>query len=406
MEDTIEANLRRKLTRWLGRGEWTIAELLRWLQGKEFPAFGYDEDPYVWLLRGLPLADERHQAERELARRLSVFFSHQPDVCQPKTCPEEVLYNLFMLCAELQCRDELADPLYQVFTRRSLNGEWRGVDLREVLTSALIYNQKDDRLESVWEDMLRGKTDFLPGDAYTAFAGILYKPKSELTRGTPHLDSIGRALARMADDLEPQKNGHVELLRLIRWVQDAYPRSQNLWGKDLIEQADKHNWSDWALVRLPLVCELDRAASASPDGYYYYIWDAYLPFLTQVTKHTERIHGNHRVTLITSLCRGKIRKVFVSRDTQRLLLAITFTAELERSKASAEFSSYDTIYKITCATFQNTAYIYLGNSRTHNEKPDVIIKASQNANIDNLMKLYPKAAPRLAEMAARQGGTY
>lgn len=403
MEDIIETGLRKKLMSWLGKGDWTIDELLRWLQGKELPAIGYDEEPYVWILRALPLADERHLAERELARRISVFLSQEPEVNQSKNGAAEVLYNLFMLCAELQYRDELANPLYQVFTRRSLKGKWRGIDLRETLVSALIYNQRDNRLEPVWEHMLRGRDKFLPGDAYTAFAGILYMPESELTRGEPHLDAIGKALTRMSEYLEPQKNGQVELLRLISWVKDAYPRTQHLWSKDLIEQAHKHNWSDWIIVRLDLVCELERVTGRPLEGYYYYIWDAYIPFLFHVTKYTERSLGKHIVTQVGSLCRGKILKVFVSMDTRELLLAITSTAEIERRKASSDFSSYDTVYKITCATFQDTAYTYLGNSRSQRERLDTIVRASQKASLDSLVKLYPNAAPKLVEVAERQG---
>lgn len=403
--DAIEFNLRKKLKAWLEKSDWTIDELLNWLQGFELPAVGYDDEPYVWILRGLPLADERHQAERELARRLSSFLSQQPDVKPSNIVTNEALYNVLMLCAELQCRDELAESLYQVFTRRHLSGKWRGVELREALVSALIYNQLDDRLEPVWEDMLDQGHDFLPGDANCAFAGILYKPKSELTRGEPDLDAIGATLARMAQCLESQKNGQVEFLRLIDWVKNAYPRSQTLWMKDLIEQAHKYDWTPWGIVRLDLVCALDTIPGEDADGYYYYIWDAYYPFLDQVSKNTARDHGKHNVKKMDSMCKGKILKVSVSSDTQELLMALTFRAEMERRKACAEFSSYDTLYKITCATFNDTAFTYLENSKSNNEEIDTIVRASQNAAIYSLGKVYPKGARKLKAIAARLGGT-
>ena len=403
-ENTIEASLKSKLNAWLNKSDWTDGELIRWLRGLELPAVGYAEDSYIWMIRGLPLADERYRAEKELARRVALFLSRQPDVTHRDSGGEEVLYNLFMLCAELQCRDELAEPLYQVLARQALTGEWRGIDLREALVSALIYNQRDNRLESVWENMFRAKSEFLPGDAYTAFAGILYMPESELKRGEPHLDAIGAALARMAEYLEPQKNGQMEFLRLISWVMEAYPRSGSLWVKNLIEQADKHQWSDWAIVRLDLVCDLGRVAKDSIEGHYYYIWQAYLPFPVQLSKLSKQSSGNHQVIQIKSLCRGQIFKVWVSIDTEELLLAITFKAEIERRKACADFSSYDTVYKITCATFQDAAYTYLENSRLHREKIDTVVRASRNAGIDSLAKVYPQAAPKLRAMAARQGG--
>jgi hypothetical protein len=404
IENKVENNLRNKLNAWLNKSDWTEGELIRWLRGLELPAVGYEEDSYIWMMRGLPLADERYQAEKELARRVSLFLSRQPDVTHPDLGGEEVLYNLFMLCAELQCRDELADPLFQVLSRQSLAGEWRGFDLREALVSALIYNQRDNRLESVWAAMFSAKSEFLPGDAYTAFAGILYMPESERKRGEPHLDAIGAALARMAEYLEPQKNGQTEFLRLITWAMEAYPQSGTLWVKNLIEQADKHQWSDWAIVRLDLVCQLERVAKDSSEGHYYYIWQAYLPFLMELNENIKQSSINHRVLQIKSLCSGQIHKVWVSIDTEELLIAITFKAEIERRKASADFSSYDTVYKITCATFQDTASTYLENSRMHREKLDLVVRASQNAGIESLAKVYPQAAPKLKAMAAKQMG--
>lgn len=403
LQGQLEAGLSKKLKLWLSNRDWTTDELLSWLQGLELPAIGYEEEPYVWIIRSLPLADERPQAERELARRLSSLLALEPDVKHSSNYSPEILYNLLMLCAEIQCPDELTESLYQVYERKSLSGEWRAIDLRQALVSALIYNQLDNRLAPVWDRMFEERDEFLPGDHYTAFAGILYKPESSATRGEPHLDAIGKALARLADHVESQKNGQVEFLRLLDWVKEAYPRTPDYWAKHLIEQAHKHDWTPWAIVRLDLVCELKRTIVHGFDGYYYYIWDAYYPFLNQVSMNA-RDEWKHLVIKIDSLCGGKILKVFVSSDTNQLLIALTVTSELERRKACAEFSSYDTLYKIACATFSDTAKTYLENSRAHGEETDAIVKACQKAGIYSLAQFYPVAGPRLTAMAARRGG--
>jgi hypothetical protein len=401
-DKTIETDLRQKLVTWLKKRDWTTDELFRWLEGKELPGVGYDEEPYEWILRALPIADERHEAEQELARRLSLVLRHEPDAKSGITYSNEALYNLLSLSAELQCRDVLAEPLYQMYERRALTGEWRGVSLREPLAAALIYNQVDNRLAPLWERMLEQGDEFLPGDEQSAFAGILYMPSSAQTRGEPYLGCIGKALGRIATQLEKEKNGQAQFLRLLGWVKSAYPRTEHRWAIDLIKQADENNWTAWAIVRLDLVCELDRGQSQALDVYEYYIWDAYFPFLYQVCRSASG-HGKHHVTKKQSLCQGKVLRVLVSGDTQELLMALTFNAEMERRKAAGEFSSYDTVYKITCATFYDTAYTYLENSKSHKEEADSIVLACRNAGMDSLARVYPQAAPKLKAMAARLG---
>jgi hypothetical protein len=209
--------MRDMLSAWLAREDWKPEQLLDWLQGYGLPPVGHDDDPFLWVLRGLPEADERHPAETALANRVAkVLDEVKPDVTQPGDRPDELLYNLFMLCAGLSCPDQLADPLYEVFKRRKLKGEWLGVDVRDALGAALTSNQLDSRLQPVWETMLEGEEhDFLPGDEYDGFEGIRLMPGSADKRGEPALDAIGKALKAMARHLEKAHDRRPQFRALI-----------------------------------------------------------------------------------------------------------------------------------------------------------------------------------------------
>src|SRR5436309_11005637 len=64
--------------------------------------------PYTTLFRSIPEADERYPAKKEFARRVAALLNEQPDVKPTGKRPEQVLYNLLMLCAGLSCSNELA----------------------------------------------------------------------------------------------------------------------------------------------------------------------------------------------------------------------------------------------------------------------------------------------------------
>ncbi len=251
-EDRIILRLREMLAEWLAREEWHPQQLIEWLQGYDLPPVGHDDEPYLWLLRGLPVANERYEAEVELANRVARILEDEPDRKRPGTRPDQVLYNLFMLCAGLSCPDQLADSLYGVFQRGVLEGEWLGVDLRYALQIALILNQSDDRLLQEWEAKLDSRKQvFLPGSEYDGFEGIRLIPSVD-GRGKPALDAIGKALRAMAIHLEDDEERSAQLVSLINRVVETYPGRQT-WNIDLLYQAIRNRWPDWAMQSLPLM---------------------------------------------------------------------------------------------------------------------------------------------------------
>jgi len=215
------------------------------------PPVGHDEEPYLWLLRSLPEADERYDAEKEFAKRVAVLLLDGPDVKRPGKRPDQVLYNLFMLSAGLSCPDELAIPLHEVYERRSLRGKRLGVDVRTALKAALIVNQRDSRLQSIWEQFLQKRNhQFLPGDEWDGFEGIRLMPESEDRRGEPALDALGRALKAMAEYLESDQARVNKSHYLVVKIMDTYP-GRPTWDTDLLLQALKQEWPSWTVESIP-----------------------------------------------------------------------------------------------------------------------------------------------------------
>jgi hypothetical protein len=264
INDEIEASavreMRRQLQAWLARKDWEMDELVNWLRGEGLPASDIDQEPYAWLLDGLPLADKRYDAEVELASRAASLLAMQPDMQPRSEERDKWLYNLLMLCAGLSCATQLADQLHAMFLRRQLipaeiepTESLQTTRLTQALESALITNQADERMREVWLSMIehRGHDD-LTGDEYAGFEGIRLMSASSTTRGEPALDEIGDALAMMARhlDVEHEYKRRAEFYNLIERVLRTYP-GRPTWDSDLVRLADEKQWPDWAVSSLP-----------------------------------------------------------------------------------------------------------------------------------------------------------
>jgi len=258
---------------WLASEDWTTTQLIDWFQGYNLPAVGHDEEPYLWLLRGVPEADERHAAEKKFTGRAAMLLKEKPDVKRPGKRPDQALYNLFMLCAGLSCPDELADPLFRVFERRQLKGKWRGIDIRSALKSALISNQKDSRVFASWEKLLlNGKNEFFTVDEFEFLDAARLMPESEDKRGEPALNAIGKAFKMMASKLEPDHERRIRYRSIVNKVIETYP-GRPTWNLDLLRQADGNVWPIWSIECLPslYVPILDNGSSDRTLTWHYLV---------------------------------------------------------------------------------------------------------------------------------------
>ncbi|HEV7892634.1 MAG TPA: hypothetical protein VGP08_18620 [Pyrinomonadaceae bacterium] len=258
IEDSAVREMRRELKAWLARNDWETGQLISWLSGEGLPASDIEQEPYAWLLDGLPLADERYKAETELAARAARLLETEPDAQPTDERRDEWLYNLLMLCAGLSCPTQLADPLHAMFERRQLmtrtlqsEESWQSMQLPQALESALITNQRDERMHYVWLSMLmRREHETLTGDEYAGFEGVRLMPASSAARGRPALDAIGEGLAFMAGYIEERRDRRAEFFRLIERVLRTYP-GRPTWDSDLVWQAHYREWPNWAVSCLP-----------------------------------------------------------------------------------------------------------------------------------------------------------
>ncbi|MBI1786384.1 MAG: XRE family transcriptional regulator [Acidobacteria bacterium] len=250
-EDSPTGWMSRILVPWLEQEIWRTGDLVDWFQGYGLPVTGEEEYPFRWILRSLPLGAERNKYKTTLAARLASLLDERPDVDPPGRRPDDVLYNLFMLCAGLDSPDQLAEPLCAVYERLR-KGEIRLNDeLRDALRAALARNQIDNRLRPVWERMItHGRDDNLLGNEYEGFAGVRRMPASAQLRGWPDMEAVGCALKKMADHVGQHLDREREFRSLIGQVKELYPADQSM-NWDLLAQAHDKQWPDWAWSCVP-----------------------------------------------------------------------------------------------------------------------------------------------------------
>src|ERR1700687_508395 len=125
--------IRHVLQDWLGSEPPDFAILVHWLEGFSLPATG-EEEPYLLLLQGL--FGIENYADRVFTLRIVQFLESSPDVNRPGNSPDEVLFNLFRLCANYSRPLHLARPLQAILSRQQVSGAFEGTDLRAVLRDA------------------------------------------------------------------------------------------------------------------------------------------------------------------------------------------------------------------------------------------------------------------------------
>jgi hypothetical protein len=294
--------MRNLLVPWLELGEWDRAEFIAWLEGRGIPAIGHDEEAYVWILRGLPLGADRYDAEKKLAKRAAEILRGQPDVARPGKRPKRVLYNLLLLCAGLGCPAELADPLYDMYARGKLQGEWNGQDLRACLRDALIENQADDRLLPLWERMRgAGGDSYLPGSVYDAFHGVRVKGTLNGNHVGPDIPAIAAALNGVALDIERSSRPRRTFRRWVDQVIETYPGRPS-WHTDLIRSAHENGWPWWAVLYLPRLF----AVLPGPDSGHASV------LLWHYVERCLPVSSAYRI--VSKLCEGQILEMLVPVD--------------------------------------------------------------------------------------------
>ena len=192
--------------------DWQLAD---WLRGYDLPLSSGDDEPYLWLTRGLEKLGMARSENSIFCKRLAGIIDQLPAIAHVGNRPEQVMYNAFMLAACLYCPKCLGQSLLDAYARPGIEGEWMGNDVRHALCTALVENQINQDLRPVWKSMIEGKsTPQLPGDPLDGFTGICKMPLSADKLGEPDVEAILWGLTRIDRYLEgdPQHSQKRELL--------------------------------------------------------------------------------------------------------------------------------------------------------------------------------------------------
>ena len=372
--------LKDKIVNWVQEGKCSIEHLFVWLKDQDFLSERYNEEPYLWIVKILETDKNTFYIAKWLAEQLAVFYKSKPDLNNLSEYRRRVLFNALMLSSKLpqnydsvndvySLKKHLAAPLYEMFQRRQLSGEWKGIKLRKALLSALIFNQIDNRLEQDWLRLIEEKKhDFLQGNEYDGFEGII---RTSNKSGEPPVTRIGYALARMQQHLESKNDSHYEFRRLLREVKNEYPTYAD-WDVQLIRQAVEHKWSSEAIICLDkLVIPLDAENYKKDTPTKWLIWKLYLPFLQSLENVSVEVIPDVKI-------KDVIASVKLDTEAARCLSAIS--PRVEKIRVNCPYDEYKNVFFSCNEVFRQMEEEF----REEMSMPEITITALRKGRIYNI----------------------
>lgn len=256
------AAFRARICLWVGRGA-PSRQLRDWLNGEGLPATSLDEEPFRWILRGLPLGEERRKVVAIVAGRVREAIEEEPEQSVATDQERNYLYNLLQLGSGLESPELLWGPLLAMYERACRLRVSFDSESRNALAAALIRNQGGQQLREVWSRMLGGGTDgIIPGSQQTGWAGIRRMPTVDGS-AYPDWEAVGKSLGLMATGFEEDAQRDRQFDRLIRGVLDLYGEDAGV-QRQLVLSSFENQWPDWAKGAVPklVVAESDEGESS------------------------------------------------------------------------------------------------------------------------------------------------
>jgi hypothetical protein len=276
--------------------------LLRWLQGLDLPPVDPNDEPYLWILRGLPAGGDLPQWQRMMAEAVADLLNSAPDMEVAAGHPEMLLFNLLELSARLRCETVLAQPLRAILRRDKLAGRrYLGMDLRHSLRFALTHNQPDCELESAWMAMARGQgTPGLTGSSRDGVEGILHM-KVPQQPGVPPKTAIASALTEYGRALDDSPASAVKFAAVLLKLLDRFPGQFE--PTAFVEMSDQNKWREWTDMAIPKLF-------IQTGEYRYVAWRPLYEFARQVNS----------VRVTREFCGGRIMEIQVGDPARARLL--------------------------------------------------------------------------------------
>lgn len=160
--------------------------------------------------------------------------------------------------------------------------------------------------------------------------------RQDLADATPaalNVDELGRKLGKVTQYLELERDRRLAFISIIEKVSVTVPESLSL---DLVEQANKYRWPDWAVICIPNLPD-PFAIIDSGETQFFPTWGILLPFL-------EARYGrdSYRVKK-RGLCNGLIHLVNFPSESAMFLAPIARMAQEIRLDLDFEPRSYKAV---------------------------------------------------------------
>lgn len=243
--------MRFRVQKWFKAGS-SVDQFIRWLEGYDLPPVNPEEEPFRWLLRGLPLGAERPRIRRKFSELIVELCQKRVDVDPPSPRPDDFLFSFFSFAGGLDDPQLLAGPLSTVY-ERLIERNHLNVEVRDALTGALVRNQKDNRFESDWMTFLaKREHPHLPGNEYTGWAGVRRLPRSgaESDQGHPNLPVIGKSIRLLCNWLENEDDRERRIRHILVDLLELYSHEQ-YFAAEIIELSFAYEWPIWAQENVP-----------------------------------------------------------------------------------------------------------------------------------------------------------
>lgn len=249
---------------WLDDDAGSIWELVDWLRGYGLPLSSGNDEPYLWLMRGLEEIGMAKLKGGRFCERFGLMLDKMPEIALECERPEEVLYNVFRLAVCLHCPSCLGKPLLKIYSQGKIQGDWMRIDLRSVLRAALIENQINQDLRPVWASLFEEESKrLLPGKPLDGFTGICKMPRSENELGVPDVEAILGGLTKMVAYLKDKPDRVKNLFALFFGLKEEYPAVN--WASKWSYQSRRDNWMPWASGIAGFLNQEKRPAARSTD---------------------------------------------------------------------------------------------------------------------------------------------
>ncbi|MFN7961902.1 MAG: hypothetical protein U0002_11575 [Thermoanaerobaculia bacterium] len=317
--------VRAALDAFLRRRDWSLEEFADLLEGYGLPVQSGDGDePYLWLLRALPLDGQRQKTELKLAKRLARLLHAQPELRDLAHRQQDLLYNALMLAAGLRCPEALAGPLFEIYSTPArlagLSGQYLGIPLQAVLRDALMENQLDSRLESEWLAMVADDgTARLPGDPERGLWGLRNTLVEGARPAQPDLEALGYGLRLIADRYRDRPDRRESFRALVaNTCQAVFNVAQP--DLEMLLVAHRQSWPAWATECLPRLFFW----TGNDEAILWHYAFALLP-------------SQAAVECLEVLCDGQAVRVHVPSEARALVE--TIAQVLEATRSSNPFAS-------------------------------------------------------------------